>query len=339
MVNRFNIVEKQGERIYPALPDTGVLNVTAKNGRDYSIRPIAPEIHGKDFPAWIMEPEGAEADLLTVYAYGLGENAAAVENEAHELAALGYNVAVHETPRTVPFPRDLRKLRTFVEDMKNPLILPSMAISGTMDAAQAYSDKYERFAVKARSMGGLTGIMLACHEEGIVSLHLDGSAGVVLGNAIINHSKHAGGIIKQEIAPATKYLRSQGPADMMGRMLGHVGKDPTRLPREIGFLLLKRPDIARGLEEIHDRGVITVLVSHENDQFFEEAGMERAARMLVSRGLLTYYHQSKGTKHVNGLIAPQHNAELYRDTLRMAAEKQARKRTKVSAQTSFALAQ
>jgi hypothetical protein len=53
----------------------------------------------------------------------------------------------------------------FIRPAQNPLIRPSQAISRTMDSVQEHSRRYRRFTAKCHSMGGLTGIMLACHDE------------------------------------------------------------------------------------------------------------------------------------------------------------------------------
>lgn len=314
-------------REYPSLPRTGDLSVKVPDGQDYSIHHLTASLDGREFNVWVFEPDKPQTDEMTVYAYGFGENDASVENEAHELAALGLPVTLHGTSRRQPMPSPLALLckprlrKQFIRHAQNPLIQPSAAISRTMDSVQKYSSKYKIFAAKCHSMGGLTGIMLACHDDRINTLHLDGSAGIVMRNALLNHVKNPVELVKDEIIPASRYLKEYGPIDGMKRSLDHVKDDPLRLLREMAFLILRRPDISRGLEELRVRDVTVIVVSHELDRFFLEHDMEKATRMLVERGLVTYYHQSKGTKHTHVQVRPKESAALYRDTLRLAAGK------------------
>lgn len=311
-------IDKLGSKRYTS-PRSDVIRVVPNQGHEYTISPLDAGLDDAPFPAWIYEPEDPVTDELTVYEYGLGESGAICENEAHHIAMLGMPVAVHDTPRSREMPSFYRWAtnphvrKDLVRHALNPLILPSQATESVVDAAQDHDGSYTGVIAKSRSMGGISGIMHAAHDPRVQTLYLDGSAGLVLRNAMANHVGSLVGIAKDEIVPAATYMMRHGPEGAVDRIMKHFTDDPVRLLREVGFLILRRPDISNGLEELRERGTSVIVLHHELDQFFKDGDVQTAAEQLVKRGLISFVERSRGTRHVHGIEKPRESAQLFHD--------------------------
>lgn len=318
-------IDKLGSRRY-TLPNSDIVHVVPTEGQPYTITPLETDIHGRRFDSWIYEPEDPVTSDATVLNYGLGESGAINEAEAHYIATLGMPIALHDTPRRQEMP-PLRSILTnprlqkrLVQHALNPLILPSQATERVVDAVQAHSSRYKKFNAKSRSMGGVSGAMNAAHDTRIDTLYLDGAAGIVSGNALLNHATGFISIATAEIPPAAMAFMQYGPKDALERVTRHMNDDPTRIFREIGFLTLKRPDISKCLEELAERDVTVIAVGHELDGFFEDSNMDSAIKKLVARGLIHVHKRSLGTRHVHGIEKPKESAQLYHDLIMQAKQ-------------------
>lgn len=312
--------DKFGSKRYTS-PRSDVVRVVPKVGQEYTITPLPTEHDGKPFTTHIFEPENPLTKDLTLVGYGLGENGGVGEGEAHGMAILGIRNALHDTPRSQETPdfcdilKDPSLLKDLGKNALNPLILPSEAISEVANTAHEYNEEYENFYLKVRSMGGLTGSMIAARDERVKKLYMDAPAGIVKGNAFKNHVTGLKGIATEELPPAIRGVMKYASRETMRRIVGHFRDNPLLFGREIVFLVAKTPDVSALLETAHKRGTEITVVNHELDRFFPDQAMVRAITALRERGIVDRHYRSIGTRHVFGIEQPLKSAELYRDLI------------------------
>ncbi len=318
-------LDKLGSKRYNSR-NTDVVRVVPQNGQEYTITPLETKLNGTPFKSWILEPENPITPDLTVLDYGLGESGAINESEAHYIAMEGMPIALHDTPRrqeAVSFKNwamNPRLRKRLAQHAFNPLILPSQATEAVVDAAQEYAPAYAHVIDKTRSMGGLSGIMHAVHDERVETVYLEAVAGLVKGHPLPGHARGLPGIALKEIPPAVKAVMKYGPEDAVDRIMRHMGDDKLRIVREIGFLILVRPDISRCLEELKDRDVTVAAVYHEHDEFFPEKAMGETLEDLATRGLVHLVKRSPKTRHVFGIEQPKLSAQMYRNVITEARQ-------------------
>lgn len=261
----------------------------------------------------LLPDEPRYDDEVVVFQYGLGSNGVHHYREATAMAELGYQVAIHDTPRLQ------LAIRGLLKHMKNPLIYPSEISSELMDAVEDRTD-INKFCVKCHSMGGVSGTMLACHDHRIQQAVLDAPAGIYEPFHRTDTNPHdenvkLGGIYNVEIKPFVDFILKNYSGSSKFKAFKHIFGDPTRVIRETLFLTVKDPDITAGLEEMDARGVDTAVITHELDEFFPFNDTNRAVEALVARGLVHYHRRVMGTLHVNPNLNPEYSAELFNESV------------------------
>lgn len=234
------------------------------------------EIGGTAIRYTYERPEEPSDPVPLIVTPGYGGIKPAYRHLRNSLATHGKPAVTFRPPRTQSMVASFHPRHVFHPDRL--LAQATSAIARDVIMRYGLVEDFDQVDAVGHSMGGPAVVSAALHKpEHFRSVTAMASAGLD-GHNLLDMARRGPGVLRDELVPAVKYIRSRHDIRSMRDIVHYIGRNPWRTVAE--GLTVGSGDIRSRVADVGRLGVRTAALQFPNDKFFPVDGVREKAADL-----------------------------------------------------------